>query len=219
MSISSYASDSSAATVNRIRRLSATQSRPVSRAWFSPSSKRCLRPCTPPVRLFSVYSVHVQPSIRQSTEVAPEGCADGVGCGACSCKLVLSDARGPRGGGIVCSLCWSCIVVFPPPAGCSMPFFRLFVLEVLRLCSPPHSGPHLSADLRHLPIRVVWCARLWQALPVSVDRESVVTNWLASIAGAFYTGLELTMLPDAGSRGRFCADMSVGAVSAGPEAD
>eukprot|EP00962_Isochrysis_galbana_P019728 scaffold5747_cov128-Isochrysis_galbana.AAC.7 len=40
---------------------------PVSRAWFSPSSKRCLRPCTPPVRLFSVYSLHVQPSIRQPT--------------------------------------------------------------------------------------------------------------------------------------------------------
>eukprot|EP00962_Isochrysis_galbana_P038305 scaffold13602_cov131-Isochrysis_galbana.AAC.6 len=27
---------------------------------------RCLRPCTPPVRLFSVYSLHVQPSIRQA---------------------------------------------------------------------------------------------------------------------------------------------------------
>eukprot|EP00962_Isochrysis_galbana_P051241 scaffold22619_cov149-Isochrysis_galbana.AAC.2 len=26
---------------------------------------RCLRPCTPPVRLFSVYSLRVQPSIRQ----------------------------------------------------------------------------------------------------------------------------------------------------------
>eukprot|EP00962_Isochrysis_galbana_P042955 scaffold16212_cov112-Isochrysis_galbana.AAC.2 len=38
----------------------------VSRAWFSPSFKRCLRPCTPPVRLFSVYSLHVQPSIRQA---------------------------------------------------------------------------------------------------------------------------------------------------------
>ena len=54
---------------------------------------------------------------------------------------------------------------------------------------------------------------------VSVDRKTVVTDWLASIAGAFCTGLELTMLPDAGSRGRFCADMSVGAVSAGPEAE
>eukprot|EP00962_Isochrysis_galbana_P002596 scaffold705_cov119-Isochrysis_galbana.AAC.5 len=39
--------------------------RPVSRAWFSPSFKRCSRPCTPPVRLSSVCSVHVQPSIRQ----------------------------------------------------------------------------------------------------------------------------------------------------------
>eukprot|EP00962_Isochrysis_galbana_P044322 scaffold17146_cov110-Isochrysis_galbana.AAC.9 len=53
--------------VNRLRKISFTQSRPVSRAWFSPSFKRCLRPCTPPVRLFSVYSVHVQPSIRQPT--------------------------------------------------------------------------------------------------------------------------------------------------------
>eukprot|EP00962_Isochrysis_galbana_P001228 scaffold309_cov136-Isochrysis_galbana.AAC.5 len=58
--------------VNRIRKLSVTQPRPVSRAWFSPSFKRCLRPCTPPVRLFSVYSVHVQPSIRQS---GPKECA------------------------------------------------------------------------------------------------------------------------------------------------
>eukprot|EP00962_Isochrysis_galbana_P031396 scaffold10233_cov128-Isochrysis_galbana.AAC.2 len=32
-------------------------------------------------------------------------------------------------------------------------------------------------------------------------------------------GIGLTMLPGAGSRGRFCADMSVGAVSAGPEAE
>eukprot|EP00962_Isochrysis_galbana_P058768 scaffold32001_cov152-Isochrysis_galbana.AAC.1 len=27
---------------------------------------RCLRPCTPPVHLFSVYSLRVQPSIRQA---------------------------------------------------------------------------------------------------------------------------------------------------------
>eukprot|EP00962_Isochrysis_galbana_P037215 scaffold12970_cov113-Isochrysis_galbana.AAC.6 len=60
---------------------------------------------------------------------------------------------------------------------------------------------------------------LWLALPVSVDRKTVVTDWLASIARAFCTGLELTVLSDAGSRGRFCADMSVGAVSAGPEAE
>eukprot|EP00962_Isochrysis_galbana_P021033 scaffold6185_cov132-Isochrysis_galbana.AAC.3 len=38
------------------------------------------------------------------------------------------------------------------------------------------------------------------------------------IAGAYGVGLWLTMLPDAGSRGRFCADLSVGAVSVGPEA-
>eukprot|EP00962_Isochrysis_galbana_P026571 scaffold8248_cov118-Isochrysis_galbana.AAC.4 len=49
-------------TVNPVP--SVGQPRPVSRAWFSPSSMRCLRPCTPPVRLFSVYSLHVQPSIR-----------------------------------------------------------------------------------------------------------------------------------------------------------
>eukprot|EP00962_Isochrysis_galbana_P000861 scaffold250_cov110-Isochrysis_galbana.AAC.5 len=62
MSISSYASDSSAAS--RIRANFFSPTRPVNRAWFSPSSMRCLRPCTPPVRLFSVYSLHVQPSIR-----------------------------------------------------------------------------------------------------------------------------------------------------------
>jgi len=41
----------------------------VSRAWFSPSFKRCSQPCTPPVRLSSVclVLVHVQPSIRHST--------------------------------------------------------------------------------------------------------------------------------------------------------
>eukprot|EP00962_Isochrysis_galbana_P058630 scaffold31794_cov107-Isochrysis_galbana.AAC.14 len=57
------------------------------------------------------------------------------------------------------------------------------------------------------------------ALPVSVVRCSVVTDWLAGIAGAYGAGLWLTMLPDAGSRGRFGPDMSVGAVSAGPEAE
>eukprot|EP00962_Isochrysis_galbana_P003217 scaffold907_cov120-Isochrysis_galbana.AAC.6 len=51
--------------VTRIRAKSFSPTRPVSRAWFSPLSMRCLRPCTPPVRLFSVYSLHVQPSIRQ----------------------------------------------------------------------------------------------------------------------------------------------------------
>eukprot|EP00962_Isochrysis_galbana_P033142 scaffold11036_cov120-Isochrysis_galbana.AAC.2 len=40
---------------------------PLNRAWFSPLSMRCLRPCTPPVRLFSVYSLRVQPSIRQDS--------------------------------------------------------------------------------------------------------------------------------------------------------
>eukprot|EP00962_Isochrysis_galbana_P014632 scaffold4194_cov131-Isochrysis_galbana.AAC.2 len=57
--------------VNRLRTLSPDQSRPVSRAWFSPSFKRCSRPCTPPVRLSSVSSVHVQPSIRQPAGRAP----------------------------------------------------------------------------------------------------------------------------------------------------
>eukprot|EP00962_Isochrysis_galbana_P011247 scaffold3153_cov111-Isochrysis_galbana.AAC.1 len=36
---------------------------------FSPSFKRCTRPCTPPVRLSSVYSVHVQPSIHSTEEL------------------------------------------------------------------------------------------------------------------------------------------------------
>eukprot|EP00962_Isochrysis_galbana_P051601 scaffold23073_cov97-Isochrysis_galbana.AAC.1 len=44
-----------------------SQPRPVSRAWFSPLSMRCLRPCTPPVRLFSVYSLRVQPFDSQRT--------------------------------------------------------------------------------------------------------------------------------------------------------
>eukprot|EP00962_Isochrysis_galbana_P062168 scaffold52325_cov264-Isochrysis_galbana.AAC.1 len=52
--------------VTCIRANSFSPTRPVNRAWFSPSSMRCLRPCTPPVRLFSVYSLHVQPSIRQT---------------------------------------------------------------------------------------------------------------------------------------------------------
>jgi len=54
---------------------------------------------------------------------------------------------------------------------------------------------------------------------VSVDKHSVLTNWPAGIAGAYGAGLWLTMLPDAESRGRFGPDMSVGAVSAGPEAE
>jgi len=132
-----------------------------------------------------------------------------VWCGACFCKLGLSDARSPRGGEMVCYT----------PLQQAVRCLSAVCVEVLRLCSPTQSGAHLSADLRHLPIRVVWCARLWQALPVSVDRKSVVTNWLAGIAGAYCMGLELTMLPDAGSRGHFCADMSVGDVSAGPEAE
>eukprot|EP00962_Isochrysis_galbana_P044499 scaffold17291_cov127-Isochrysis_galbana.AAC.3 len=51
--------------VTRIRAKSLSQPRPFNRAWFSPLSLRCLRPCTPPVRLFSVYSLRVQPPIRQ----------------------------------------------------------------------------------------------------------------------------------------------------------
>eukprot|EP00962_Isochrysis_galbana_P042699 scaffold16045_cov110-Isochrysis_galbana.AAC.9 len=39
--------------VNRSRNISLSQPCPVSRAWFSPSFKRCTRPCTPPVRLSS----------------------------------------------------------------------------------------------------------------------------------------------------------------------
>eukprot|EP00962_Isochrysis_galbana_P049296 scaffold20815_cov146-Isochrysis_galbana.AAC.5 len=51
--------------VTRIRANSLSPTRHLNRAWFSPLSMRCLRPCTPPVRLFSVYSLRVQPQIRQ----------------------------------------------------------------------------------------------------------------------------------------------------------
>eukprot|EP00962_Isochrysis_galbana_P039614 scaffold14234_cov168-Isochrysis_galbana.AAC.1 len=81
MSISAYASDLIARQVTRIRARSLSPTRHLNRAWFSPLSMRCLRPCTPPVRLFSVYSLRVQPSIRQSRSGAPgrsvvywEGC-------------------------------------------------------------------------------------------------------------------------------------------------
>jgi len=37
---------------------------------------RCLRPCTPPVRLFSVYSLRVQPSIRQTSSTLEAGKAE-----------------------------------------------------------------------------------------------------------------------------------------------
>jgi len=50
--------------VPRIRATSLSPTRHPHRAWFSSLSMRCLRPCTPPVRLFSVYSLRVQPSIR-----------------------------------------------------------------------------------------------------------------------------------------------------------
>eukprot|EP00962_Isochrysis_galbana_P003832 scaffold1072_cov118-Isochrysis_galbana.AAC.3 len=110
-------------------------------------------------------------------------------------SLVCQKRGRLRGGEVVCGLLrW-----YTTPLQEAVRCHSAVCVEVLRLCSPTE--------------------RLWQALPVSVDRKSVVTNWLARIAGAFCTGLELTMLPDAGSRGRFCADMSVGAVSAGPEAE
>eukprot|EP00962_Isochrysis_galbana_P054701 scaffold26301_cov132-Isochrysis_galbana.AAC.1 len=57
--------------VPRIRANSLSPTRHLSWAWFSPLSMRCLRPCTPPVRLFSVYSLRVQPSIRQSFRKCP----------------------------------------------------------------------------------------------------------------------------------------------------
>jgi len=131
-------------------------------------------------------------------------------------SLVCQKRGRLRGGEVVCGL-----LRWYTPLQEAVRCHSAVCVEVLRLCSPTQSGAHLSADLRHLPIRVVWCARLWLALPVSVDRKSVVTNsiWFAGIAGAIGMGLGLTMLPDAGSRGRFCADMSVGAVSAGPEAE
>eukprot|EP00962_Isochrysis_galbana_P030725 scaffold9976_cov121-Isochrysis_galbana.AAC.3 len=54
---------------------------------------------------------------------------------------------------------------------------------------------------------------------ISVHQSDISTDVASLIAGAIGMGLGLTMLPDAGSRGRFCADMSVEAVSAGPEAE
>eukprot|EP00962_Isochrysis_galbana_P002934 scaffold816_cov139-Isochrysis_galbana.AAC.3 len=65
MSISSYASDLSAASHSHSCEFTLSPTRHLNRAWFSPLSMRCLRPCAPPVRLFSVYSLRVQPSIRQ----------------------------------------------------------------------------------------------------------------------------------------------------------
>eukprot|EP00962_Isochrysis_galbana_P038752 scaffold13789_cov123-Isochrysis_galbana.AAC.2 len=72
MSISSYASDLSAASPSHSCEI--TQSNPsnLNRAWFSPLSVRCLRPCTPPVRLFSVYSLRVQPLIRHKHTQTPQ---------------------------------------------------------------------------------------------------------------------------------------------------
>jgi len=35
---------------------------------------------------------------------APDGCADGMWCTACFCKLELSNARGSDGGEVICSL-------------------------------------------------------------------------------------------------------------------
>eukprot|EP00962_Isochrysis_galbana_P040986 scaffold14932_cov133-Isochrysis_galbana.AAC.5 len=57
----------------RIRANSLSPTRHPHRAWFSPLSMRCLRPCTPPVRLFSVYSLRVQPSIRHGARSTGTG--------------------------------------------------------------------------------------------------------------------------------------------------
>eukprot|EP00962_Isochrysis_galbana_P010877 scaffold3035_cov111-Isochrysis_galbana.AAC.10 len=106
MSISSYVSDSSAAS--HIRTNSVSQTRPVSRAWFSPSFKRCSRPCTPPVRLFSVYSLHAQPSIRQSAvtahlgprEAVPHATSQRTFTGASGAETLDDGGGGGPGGGL-----------------------------------------------------------------------------------------------------------------------
>eukprot|EP00962_Isochrysis_galbana_P051698 scaffold23153_cov135-Isochrysis_galbana.AAC.1 len=65
----------------------------------------------------------------------------------CYCKLVLSDPRDPRGGEVVCSLLqWSL------PLQSTLLSLSAVCVEVLRHCSPSHSGAQLSADLRLLPI-------------------------------------------------------------------
>eukprot|EP00962_Isochrysis_galbana_P024035 scaffold7341_cov129-Isochrysis_galbana.AAC.5 len=94
-------------------------------------------------------------------------------------RLVVEVFQRLRGALMVCGV---------EPAPASLVCQKREVCAVARF--PTQSGAHLSADLRHLPIRVVWCARLWLALPVSVDRKSLVTNWLAGIAGAIGMGLE-----------------------------
>eukprot|EP00962_Isochrysis_galbana_P042740 scaffold16060_cov107-Isochrysis_galbana.AAC.4 len=68
-------------------------------------------------------------------------------------------------------------------------------MVVLRLCGSSQRGAQLSTDLRHRP-----------ALAGSLDRLSVVSGWLSSIAEAFGVALWLTMLPCAGPRGRFGND-------------
>eukprot|EP00962_Isochrysis_galbana_P013441 scaffold3811_cov116-Isochrysis_galbana.AAC.5 len=57
--------------VTRIRAKSFSLTRPVSRAWFSPLSMRCLRPCTPPVRLFSLLGLFTSCTTFDSTSLKP----------------------------------------------------------------------------------------------------------------------------------------------------
>eukprot|EP00962_Isochrysis_galbana_P038743 scaffold13786_cov111-Isochrysis_galbana.AAC.5 len=53
---------------------------------------RCLRPCTPPVRLFSVYSLRVQPSIRQRSDRFPMPFS----------PILTSDLLDPKGNSYIC---------------------------------------------------------------------------------------------------------------------
>eukprot|EP00962_Isochrysis_galbana_P009516 scaffold2651_cov118-Isochrysis_galbana.AAC.5 len=61
--------------------------------------------------------------------------------------------------------------------------------------------------------------RLWQALAGSQGRYSVVTGWLSGIAEAKGMVLWLTILPCAGSRGRFGDDWIPMSMSVGTEAE
>eukprot|EP00962_Isochrysis_galbana_P004053 scaffold1130_cov127-Isochrysis_galbana.AAC.5 len=134
---------------------------------------------------------------------APEGCAVVVEGGVCSFEHVLSGSRLLRDG-VVCrvfsSLSADCVVV-------------------LRLCGPSQGGAQMSTDLRHRPIGVVRCARLWQALAGALGSKTVVTDWLSGNTEAIEVALWLTMLPCVVSRGRFGDAWMSMTVSFGSEAE
>eukprot|EP00962_Isochrysis_galbana_P033837 scaffold11391_cov125-Isochrysis_galbana.AAC.1 len=97
--------------VSRIRAKSFSPTRHLNRAWFSPLSMRCLRPCTPPVRLFSVYSLRVQPPIRhqpcRDEHIAPAECTPRQPYG-CSPHWIVTEA---------CFILSLTIKPSPPPYG------------------------------------------------------------------------------------------------------